>query len=297
MRPTVDVDRLKQLSDELSQERSRIRREQKKLETVYKIIIEANEGLSYDTLLQNALKSVLISLEFDRGIISYLFPDFDETIIHTVNVPDFEAFQSCEQYPYLARDKVLKEGQVHEILDFESVYPCISKKYGIQKIVTAPIHSPLGVIGYIQLYSDNPDPLDDDMKQILLMIAHHLGNSLVRVYYEKKLEKERTNFKNLFEEVRDGILILNEECCILHANKAFCSLVNKDLGTLLRSPLSAYLSVSDDCLSSVLKKVDPENCLNENIPILGTTHRVDITMNNVSWNSKPALALLMRVVT
>lgn len=95
-----------------------------------------------------------------------------------------------------------------------------------------PVSSGGRFVAVIQLSSHKADEISETARKQLETIALELGNEIGRIKEKAELQQTSGDFQGIFKSLKDFILIVDHEGCILHTNPSFrkhLSYTEKDL--------------------------------------------------------------------
>lgn len=100
---------------------------------------------------------------------------------------------------------------VNDIHDDERLAPWheLAKRGGTRAMAAFPIVKSGRPYGVFSVYSDQPDVFDEEIVALLEGMVHNLGFALDSLERETLLRESEARFRTLFENARDGILIVD----------------------------------------------------------------------------------------
>jgi len=248
--PLGDPEDLINLTNSLIDRDAVLEREHRKLKTFNKIIIDSNEGDNQQQLTNNLLKSVMKLFNFDVGAI-YL-------VSHTTQIPsryisiNYPESDLLDSACVTSQEFIHGKPIYHE--HYNEVHPDKSKIMGdVHTFVRIPIIYDNKVEGCINLGTCKHTKLDNYDCSMLKTIGKHLGHVIYRINIEialntrvieteatnqelnasleelreyvakvetktYELDRERANFKKLFDKIPDMVIVTDLNGIIININ-------------------------------------------------------------------------------
>jgi len=268
------VDNLKLISRKLYEQDTVRDRELRRLKTFNRIIVKANESTSQKELLQGILDGCIDYIHCDLGGI-YLIRNGKAHVVVTKFIPlhivgDLD--NVCMDRPDLKELFTFAKPQY--IHDYDVKYPKNSQLLGgIKTLIAVPILYNDSVRGCINVGSFDNFKITDEECDILRTLGKHLGHVLHRFEVEQELElrnfeveaynqelrasldqyqgmvhkleasqqqldKERQNFKFLFNKIEDMIFVISLGGIIMSINDAVRNRLGYPNGNLIGKPVT-----------------------------------------------------------
>ena len=212
-----DITERKRMEEELAQKT-------RELETLYDLSLLINQSLDIDTVFHTALEKALSVTGFEMGAI-YLLNEKGDIL---------ERKSDIGLTPTIFEDgKVLKYGEgvsgnairlkqpVIVSIDKYSSYrkvPVLIEE-GIQTLVGFPLQAKGKIVGTITLLSHSPRELSKREINLLESIGYQIGIALENAKLFTNVAKAKSEWETTFDAVTEGIIIIDKNYRIIHANK------------------------------------------------------------------------------
>ena len=192
----------------------------RKAETLYRIIVSANQAEDLGSLLEAILKSTLEMVDFDAGAI-YLLNEKRETVAlhcHRGLSPGF--IEEVRRYsindPYSGHLFVEKKPLYIE--NFHEFKPDRARKYGIASVAIIPLIYRDRAIGSLNLSRTTPHHFTPEDKDLLNAIGRETGASIARMQAETALRESERRYKELADSLPESVYEIDLEGNVLFAN-------------------------------------------------------------------------------
>jgi len=212
-----DITDRKRMEEELVQ-RTR------ELETLYDLSVLINQSLDLDTVFHTALEKALSLTGFEMGAIFLLNEKGDALERKSqIGIPP-TIFEDGKILKYgegvSGKALVSKQPVVASINEYSSYRkaPAMIEE-GIQTLVGFPLISKGKAIGTISLMSHFPLELSQRETNLLESIGNQIGIALENAKLFSNVARAKSEWETTFDAVAEGIIIIDKNYRIIHANK------------------------------------------------------------------------------
>ncbi len=174
-----------------------------------------------DDLLQHVMQCTLKLLKFDGAGVYLLENNTDHVWLESsVNLPSefLEVVESKSVKDHPA-DLVFTKGESLFIDHMEKFLPVIAETFSFKSFASLPLKNNQKVFGCLNVVSTSRFVFSETDKEILNTISSELATAVKRIIREKEIELNYENFHNLFNNISDLVIIVDQEGLILYVNK------------------------------------------------------------------------------
>ena len=113
---------------------------------------------------------------------------------------------------------------------------------GIRAAYAFPIHLRDRVVGVLEFFGVQPDPLDAALIEALSQVGNQLGRVVERTRAEAALRESELRFRSVAESAKDAIVTADRNGVVISCNRAAAALFRYDANELCGQPFSAIVA-------------------------------------------------------
>ncbi len=185
----------------------------KRLKALNKIMILGNKSKDLKTLLEDVLEAVMDFINFDNGEVYLISKEVADII-------DSEKVSQKKNIKINGKEfrKVLDEKKSIIVYDYKKTKS--RNKKNTKSLLMVPIIMDQKIIGAIKLTSIEKQLVSQKDMNTLELLGRTIGQEIKTIMSKNELQSEKEKLTRIFENVRAGIILSDEEGRILDFNPA-----------------------------------------------------------------------------
>jgi len=229
---------------------------EKYLNLLHETTLEANQAETIEEALRFGLDRICENLDWEIGhLCSYrqeIIP-LPTNLWHIQSKTDQEKFRSFIETSELCGEEGLSnqvikqqnrlwEENVSQITFFKSYR---GYKFGFQTAVAVPVWVGNEITAVLEFFSTEVRPLNSQELKVMEDVGTQLGRVVERHQAYQVLRNSERKFRSVFEESGVGMALIDQEFCLIHANKALQAMLGYEEHEILKKYLHEFCFPND----------------------------------------------------
>ena len=101
----------------------------------------------------------------------------------------------------------------------------MAQRLGLYAVIMVPLTTPNEVLGTVSVAARNPRHWPEQHQKLLQIAGQLIGNTIQRCDRETQLREREAELNATLEATHDGVLVLDAEGQLIHANQRLCSML------------------------------------------------------------------------